>query len=102
METISNAALIEARDQLGLGNSSSIKNVKAAFRRLAKDCHPDRAADKSRAEERMKQINRAYRILLAYCEQYPIPLDEKNLTAHSPESVFEDYVDQFYGNWFGK
>ena len=102
METISKAALIEARDQLGLGNSSSIKDVKTAFRRLAKDCHPDRAADKSGAGERMKQINRAYRILLAYCEQYPIPLDEENLAAHSPEKIFEDYVDQFYGNWFGK
>ena len=100
METISKAALIEARDRLGLGAYASLKDIKAAFRRLAKERHPDRAADEAKAEEQMKQINRAYRILLAYCEQYPIPLDEESLAAHSPEKLFEDYADRFYGDWF--
>jgi len=99
-ETVSKAALIEARDRLGLGSYASLKDIKAAFRRLAKDCHPDRVGNGAEAEERMKQINRAYRILLAYCEQYPILLDEKSLAAHSPEGLFEDYVDRFYGDWF--
>jgi len=102
METLSKAALIEAKNRLGLGSHASLKDIKAAFRRLAKHTHPDRAANEVEAEEQMKQINRAYRILLAYCEQYPIPLDEQSLTAHSPEALFEDYADRFYGNWFRK
>ena len=99
-ETVSKAALIEARDRLGLGSCASLKDIKAAFRRLAKDCHPDRAANEAEAEEQMKRINRAYRMLLAYCEQYPVPLDEESLAGHSPEGLFEDYVDRFYGDWF--
>ena len=102
METISKAALIEARDRLGLGSHASLKDIKAAFRRLAKDHHPDRAEDVAKAEEQMKQLNRAYRILLVYCEQYPIPLDEQSLAAHSPEGLFEDFADRFYGDWFEK
>ena len=100
METVSKAALIEARDLLGLRSCASIKNIKAVFRKLAKDCHPDRAPDEPGAEERMKRLGQAYRILLAYCEQYPIPLDEESLVAHSPEGVSEDHMDRFYGDWF--
>jgi hypothetical protein len=100
MEKISKAALIEARDSLGLGSCASMKDIKAVFRELAKGCHPDRAPDDPGAEEQMKRIGQAYRILLAYCEQYPIPLDEQSLVAHSPEGIFEDHVDRFYGDWF--
>lgn len=100
METILKAALIEARDLLGLGSCASIKNIKAAFRELAKACHPDHAADDPGAQEKMKRINQAYRILLAYCEQFPIPLDEQSLVAHTPEAAYRDHMDRFYGNWF--
>lgn len=99
---MSKMALVEARERLGLGTYASVNDVKAAFRRRAKDCHPDRAVDKEAAEEEMKQLNRAYRILLAYCEQVPIPLDEAHLIANSPEELFEEYVDRFYSDWFGK
>ena len=100
MEAISKAVLAEARDLLGLGSSASITNIKAVFRKLAKDCHPDRAPDEPGGEEQMKRIGRAYSILLAYCEQYPIPLDEQSLATHSPEAISEDHLDRFYGDWF--
>ena len=102
MEKMSKAALVEARERLGLGTYASVRDVKTAFRRLAREGHPDRANDKTAAEEEMKQLNRAYRMLLAYCEQYPIPLDESHLITNSPEEAFEDYADRFYGDWFRK
>jgi len=37
--------------------------IKAAYRRLAKECHPDRNPGDARAEQRFKDIGRAYDIL---------------------------------------
>ena len=50
-------------DTLGLKKSSSQKEIKAAYRRLARKHHPDvNPGDKS-AEGRFKEINRAYEVL---------------------------------------
>lgn len=37
--------------------------IKAAYRRLAKECHPDRNPGDARAEQRFKDLSRAYGIL---------------------------------------
>ena len=48
---------------LGVERSASEKEVKEAFRRLARKHHPDvNPGDKS-AEERFKEINEAYEVL---------------------------------------
>jgi DnaJ-class molecular chaperone len=48
---------------LGVEKNSSIKDVKAAYRRLARKYHPDvNPGDKS-SEERFKEINEAYEVL---------------------------------------
>jgi DnaJ-domain-containing protein 1 len=48
-----------AHSALGVGLGASQKEISAAYRRLARVHHPDRAGD----EERMKWINAAYREL---------------------------------------
>lgn len=47
---------------LGLKNSATQDEIKRAYRRLAKEYHPDRAGG-SAAEERFKQISEAYSVL---------------------------------------
>lgn len=49
--------------QLGIARSATHSEVRAAFRRLARQYHPDVAADKKAAEEKFKEINEAYEVL---------------------------------------
>jgi curved DNA-binding protein len=48
---------------LGVAKTASADEIKKAFRKLAREFHPDVAKDKARAEERFKEINEAYEVL---------------------------------------
>ncbi|WP_374530535.1 DnaJ C-terminal domain-containing protein [Novosphingobium sp.] len=48
---------------LGVARSASEKEVKSAYRKLAKEFHPDRNADNPKAAERFSEITRAYDLL---------------------------------------
>ena len=48
---------------LGLPRGAGDPEIKKAFRKLAREFHPDVAKDKRRAEEKFKEINEAYEVL---------------------------------------
>lgn len=48
---------------LGVPRNASQEDIKKAFRKLARQYHPDVAKDKKNAEERFKEINEAYEVL---------------------------------------
>jgi curved DNA-binding protein len=48
---------------LGVDKSASEKEIKSAFRKLARKHHPDANPDDPRAEERFKDLNEAYEVL---------------------------------------
>jgi curved DNA-binding protein len=48
---------------LGVPRTASAADIKKAFRKLAREFHPDVAKDKKRAEEKFKEINEAYEVL---------------------------------------
>src|SRR5690554_6745766 len=50
-------------DILGVGRSASDADITKAYRKLAKECHPDLKPGDKKAEERFKQISAAYDIL---------------------------------------
>ena len=50
-------------ESLGLPRTASDAEIKKAFRKLAREHHPDVAKDKKRAEEKFKEINEAYEVL---------------------------------------
>ncbi len=50
-------------DVLGVARGASGEEIKAAYRSLARQHHPDVAEDKSQAEHRFKEINEAYGVL---------------------------------------
>ncbi len=60
--------LREARRTLGLGEASSISEMRQAFRNLAESCHPDLHADDPESTEKFEKIRRAYDLLTEYCE----------------------------------
>lgn len=48
---------------LGVSRGASEQELKSAFRRLAKECHPDRNSGDKNAEQRFKEIAEAYEAL---------------------------------------
>ncbi|MFO1255152.1 MAG: DnaJ C-terminal domain-containing protein [Sphingomonadaceae bacterium] len=48
---------------LGVARSASEKDVKSAYRKLAKELHPDRNKDNPNAAERFSEVTRAYDLL---------------------------------------
>jgi curved DNA-binding protein len=48
---------------LGVPRTASQEDIKKAFRKLARQYHPDVAKDKKGAEEKFKEINEAYEVL---------------------------------------
>jgi curved DNA-binding protein len=50
-------------ETLGVPRSSSESELKKAFRKLAREYHPDVAKDKKKAEEKFKEVNEAYEVL---------------------------------------
>src|SRR5258708_31227658 len=48
---------------LGVPRTASDVEIKKAFRKLAREYHPDVAKNKKQAEEKFKEINEAYEVL---------------------------------------
>ncbi len=48
---------------LGVARGASEKDIKSAYRKLAKELHPDRNADNPKATERFSEVTRAYDLL---------------------------------------
>ncbi len=98
---------------LGVDKNASQQEVRAAYRKLAFQYHPDRNKGDPAATERMKEINEAYAILSDLSkrreydllrEQYGSYAYERFKQAHSPgdifrgsdiDQIFEDFARQF-------
>ena len=50
-------------ETLGVSKTATSDDIRKAFRKLARQFHPDVAKDKKNAEEKFKQINEAYEVL---------------------------------------
>jgi curved DNA-binding protein len=50
-------------ETLGVAREASQEEIRKAFRKLAREYHPDVAKDKRKAEEKFKEINEAYEVL---------------------------------------
>lgn len=64
-----------ARRRLGLEERATLREIKKVYRRLSKENHPDVAGHSGKGDQKaMREINRAYQLLLDYCNNYRYPL----------------------------
>jgi curved DNA-binding protein len=104
---------------LGVPRDASDEDIKKAFRKLARQYHPDVAKDKKGAEEKFKEINEAYEVLGdpqnrskyddlganwregASFQGSPgrrwQPGGEENFEFHVDGTGFSDFFEQFFG-----
>ena len=110
-------------DILGVARNASDAEIKKAFRKLARQYHPDVARDKSTAEEKFKEINEANEVLSdpekrRKYDELGANWDHPERQAPSPESGyggcggaaeggsefhfdgtgFSDFFEQFFGS----
>ena len=98
-------------DVLGITRGASEQDIKSAFRRLAKDCHPDRNASDKGAEQKFKELNEAYEALkdpqkrAAYDQFGHAAFDGRGGHGHGfgPDfaSSMSDIFDDLFGEFMG-
>jgi len=98
-------------DVLGITRGASEQDIKSAFRRLAKDCHPDRNASDKSAEQKFKELNEAYEALkdpqkrAAYDQFGHAAFDGRSGHGHGfgPDfaSSMSDIFDDLFGEFMG-
>ncbi|MET0194869.1 MAG: molecular chaperone DnaJ [Hyphomicrobiaceae bacterium] len=96
---------------LGLSRGAGEQDIKAAFRRLAKDCHPDRNHGDQNAEHKFKELNEAYEALkdpqkrAAYDQFGHAAFDGQGRGGHGfgPDfaSSMSDIFDDLFGEFMG-
>lgn len=74
-------------DVLGVAKGASAKDIKSAFRKLAKKHHPDQNPDDPKAKDRFAAVNQAYEIVG----------DEKNRAAFDRGEIGPDGKPLFHG-----
>ena len=63
-----------ARKVLGLSHEVSISEINSAYNLLVRQYHPDLNPGDPLAEDKFKEIKKAYGLLTKYCEHYPCSL----------------------------
>jgi molecular chaperone DnaJ len=102
---------------LGLDRSADDKAIKSAFRKKAKELHPDQNRDDTSAEQKFKEVNEAYEVLKdsqkrAAYDQFGHAAFEGGMGgggpggfgpefAHSMEDIFENFFGEFMGGRCG-
>ena len=94
---------------LGVSRDASPDDIKRAYRRLARQWHPDVNAGDPEAEERFKELNKAYSVLIdpekrqRYDAFGEAGLDGSAAAASDPFGfgLFADVMDAVFGEAFG-
>jgi curved DNA-binding protein CbpA len=87
---------------LDLADIVSIEAIKDKHRKLILKYHPDRyqnSKDMTINEEKIKEINNSYKIIMNYCNRYPIFLGKEKVKDVEEGEYTEDHLRRFYDGW---
>jgi curved DNA-binding protein CbpA len=89
-------------DILGVPETAVVDEIKAAYRKLAKECHPDRNPGDAAAEARFKDISEAYEVLSDAGKRKKYDeLRRYSSSAKPGEMSFDDFIRRFGGERTG-
>jgi len=89
-----------ARKLLNLSGEATLGEIKQSYRDKVREYHPDKCHNetkKAENEKKMAQINRAYKILLNYIEEYRFSFEKEDVERHNPDRDMR----RFYQDWLG-
>jgi hypothetical protein len=84
-----------ARQRLGLGEAATLREIKSAYRRLAHRHHPDKHDSAGDSNDVMKDLNRAYKLLVDYCNEYRYGFRREDVSRAYPEEDIETWRDRW-------
>lgn len=92
---------------LGLSRGASEQDFKNAFRKLAKECHPDRNPGDKGAEAKFKELNEAYQVLSdpqkrAAYDQFGHAAFEGGMTGQGFGNDFSSSMSDIFDDLFGE
>jgi len=90
-----NYEMIEyAKKILGLPNKASLNEIKETYHELAQKYHPDKQKDRDKNDydSKMKELNKAYNILIEYCSNYKCSLDRKDFNKQFPSPYDKEWI----------
>lgn len=93
-QSLTAQAVLNARDELGLGSDATLEEIKQSYLRLAKKHHPDKNPIENReaCEKRMQDINQAYELILQYTKNYRFSFDKETVERNA----------DFFKWWFAR
>ena len=83
-----------ARKILGLKETATATEIKAAYRSMVNRYHPDK--NRGNTDNRMNSVNRAYEILEAYCRDYKYSFSAESVATTYPHA---EYERKWYERW---
>jgi len=87
---------------LGLPDVVSMEDIKDKHRKLILEYHLDRhqsSKDMAMYEEKIKEINNSYKIIMNYCNRYPISFKKEKVKDVEEGEYIEDHLRRFYDGW---
>jgi len=81
-------------ETLGVGRNATAEEIKKAYRKRAKETHPDANKDDPTAEDKFKEVSEAYSILKDSEKKFKY--DNPQVQSHMPQG-FEDFINSNFG-----
>jgi len=88
----------KAKNILSIGNSASMKTLRSNYIDLVKSNHPDKfpESDKEKYDEKIKEINNAYKLLMDYCENYEVSFKIEDFMKTKQDSKFDEFMKEWF------
>lgn len=97
---INSDAVAQAAAVLGIGERASLDEIKARYRTLLKEWHPDTISHNQDDFTKMTaKITAAYEVVMKYCESYRYAFSKKDILEHLPDAArMREKWNRQYGN----
>ena len=81
---------------LGISENATPEEIKSAYRKKAKECHPDLHPDDPNAQEKMNEVNAAYDIL-SNPEKYSAWQSRQTYSSGAPRGSYQNPYGSYQG-----